>query len=1283
MVQDFRMQLAVAIIVFGTVMGLLPIASILADSEMRNRSGTEVIYTNERFSYLVQVPKEWYKVFDTSDYVFWLTPEALTNKGNHSTDTGGAKFAITALNNPGRLSVEEWLVKYSGDDFELLLEAKSVLFGDRFATKYTHGRKVGDEIVSTRQTIYLPIGDSIFSFAVFYPPGEENDYIVQLDAFVNSFRYRPQVSRGSFVGIAYAASIPLYAPWNAGDYWIAGSGCYPGGNYYATSTHTGSEIYAVDFNGVLNANCQLIVPDDGKEIRAVNAGTVLGIGQNPNSGFGYYVLLDHGNGVTSRYAHLQFNPTINPEIQFNQLIAKGQIIGFNGSTGLAFGAHLHFSLYQNGTIIMPDPMDGQSLCSSCSGALILSSNTFSLPAVTISSNISSNTTWTAGNVYVIQNSVSVNSGVTLTIQPGAIVKFAPGTLLTVNGILNAVGAAANKIYFTSLKDDAVGGDTNGDGSATQPNAADYQGIRLNIGSLGTLKRAVLRYGGSGFFAPLGALKVMGGSAVVAESAITNNLRGIHNEQGFLTLATSTVSSNQNYGVYVSNAGLCCWTIAATVTGTAFANNALGDGYFAGDMNFVNFGNTTSGTTTKGFFMNGPLAQSGTWNPGVPFVINSLVAVSAGKTLQVNPGTVVKFKQDQRLDVYGTLVAKGATPVAPPPERLVPGAAPTPAQSVAPVKVFFTSFKDDAAGGDTNGDGSATLPAPADYGGVFFYSGSTGAFETAVARYGGACAFSCAGYGVIRILGGSVTVRASEIVKNNYGIHQTGGSLAVATSTVRENLNYGIFASNTSSETSTTTIVGSQFGNNTTGDAYLGNNLRFAGSGNTTDGTTTSGFWRAGTVFADETWNPGVPFVIESALYGVTVPVGKTLTISPGVIVKFNTNAFMNVSGILAAGSQSANQVYFTSLKDDTVGGDTNGDGGVTAPAPQDYQGITFQNGSNGSFTSAVLRYGGGGPCCGYGIVRVEGGTVNISNSEISKSYYGIFQNQGALTLATSVVRDNASYGIYVYNQFLSAATSTIANSTFGTNAAGDGYFFGKVHLANTGNATSGTTTQGFWLNNVMLPSSAVWNPGVPYVIKAADVFSGVTVPAGRMLTIAPGTAVKFQFGQLTVNGTLTALGTALDKIYFTSIKDDTVAGDTNGDGNAATPAPGDYVGIVFTSGSTGTFAHTVMRYGGYFYFGGVVVVSGGNASIANSRFHLNDFGLKRESGAMTVTQSSIHANNNYGLSSNTISPNVSATLNWWGSPLGPFHATLNNATGTGNSVSNNVDFIPWLLADPN
>jgi hypothetical protein len=71
-------------------------------------------------------------------------------------------------------------------------------------------------------------------------------------------------------------------------------------------------------------------------------------------------------------------------------------------------------------------------------------------ATNVSSNVTTNTEWmVAGSPYVITAPISVNSGVTLTVDPGVVVEFWSGNYLIVNGTLMAVGTSASPISFTS------------------------------------------------------------------------------------------------------------------------------------------------------------------------------------------------------------------------------------------------------------------------------------------------------------------------------------------------------------------------------------------------------------------------------------------------------------------------------------------------------------------------------------------------------------------------------------------------------------------------------------------------------------------------------------------------------------------------------------------------------------------------------------------------------------------------------------------------------------------
>jgi hypothetical protein len=80
--------------------------------------------------------------------------------------------------------------------------------------------------------------------------------------------------------------------------------------------------------------------------------------------------------------------------------------------------------------------------------------------ITVSANITSNTTWTADKIWILGSRIAVTSGVTLTIEPGTIIKGQAGTganataLIIARGAkINAVGTAAAPIIFTSIADE--------------------------------------------------------------------------------------------------------------------------------------------------------------------------------------------------------------------------------------------------------------------------------------------------------------------------------------------------------------------------------------------------------------------------------------------------------------------------------------------------------------------------------------------------------------------------------------------------------------------------------------------------------------------------------------------------------------------------------------------------------------------------------------------------------------------------------------------------------------
>lgn len=81
----------------------------------------------------------------------------------------------------------------------------------------------------------------------------------------------------------------------------------------------------------------------GSNIIAAESGTVILSSYGWNGGYGNYIIINHGNGVTTRYAHAS-----KLYVSVGQTVTKGQVIAAVGTTGNSTGPHLHFEVREDG-----------------------------------------------------------------------------------------------------------------------------------------------------------------------------------------------------------------------------------------------------------------------------------------------------------------------------------------------------------------------------------------------------------------------------------------------------------------------------------------------------------------------------------------------------------------------------------------------------------------------------------------------------------------------------------------------------------------------------------------------------------------------------------------------------------------------------------------------------------------------------------------------------------------------------------------------------------------------
>jgi murein DD-endopeptidase MepM/ murein hydrolase activator NlpD len=124
----------------------------------------------------------------------------------------------------------------------------------------------------------------------------------------------------------------------------AGSGAAPAGGFIWPVSAPITSPFGMRW-GTLHPGLDLGAPY-GTPIHAAAAGTVVWCGWE--SGYGNFVVIDHGGGIATAYGHQS-----RIAVSCNEQVAQGQVIGYVGSTGFSTGAHLHFEVRVNGSPVDP------------------------------------------------------------------------------------------------------------------------------------------------------------------------------------------------------------------------------------------------------------------------------------------------------------------------------------------------------------------------------------------------------------------------------------------------------------------------------------------------------------------------------------------------------------------------------------------------------------------------------------------------------------------------------------------------------------------------------------------------------------------------------------------------------------------------------------------------------------------------------------------------------------------------------------------------------------------
>lgn len=293
-----------------------------------------------------------------------------------------------------------------------------------------------------------------------------------------------------------------------------------------------------------------------------------------------------------------------------------------------------------------------------------------------------------------------------------------------------------------------------------------------------------------------------------------------------------------------------------------------------------------------------------------------------------------------------------------------------------------------------------------------------------------------------------------------------------------------------------------------------------------------------------TWVTGKIYVIKKADFYVN----NTLTIQPGVIIKFHptagTNLTLGGTGTIVANGTATNPIVFTSYKDDSNGGDTNSDGSATTPAKADW-GTVNTNGLNGSvFNYCYFFYSGINQ---YAALEISSNSVATVTNCLFAHNDGFYSDGGALDAS-----DAGPATVITGNTFYDNVIPLSVNTLFSLDYSNVFHNPSDAAQKNTYNAIFIES-----INHIASPVSYLEDE-VAFVIDDNDLWISSTMTLGDNVVIKFKPSSTIVLDNSATSSIINYNGTG---VAFTSYKDDSLKGDSNADGAATSPAANDWGGI--------------------------------------------------------------------------------------------------------------------------
>lgn len=583
--------------------------------------------------------------------------------------------------------------------------------------------------------------------------------------------------------------------------------------------------------------------------------------------------------------------------------------------------------------------------------------------------------------FIMRDIWSIGQNATLTVTPSVI--FKGYETLTVDGALKVLGTSAEPVIFTSVSDDGAGGDSNNDGNTTAPAPGQSIFIRFNSSSLDTANR--IQY--AEFRYPQTALEFES-----ADGLIENSLFQLSNSHAVNIFGNSSPDLlNNNF---------------QNINGQSIYMDMFSSPVFSG--------NVESNIRLKGLGIRG-----GTWGSdatlpfrsfagtdSITYILHGDITIPSGSKIIVPGG--MSFKAYSNYGgyrySYGQFSVDGTFKI----------------NGTESLPVVFTIDTDDRYGRptDTYTDGQSNDTYQ--NGTWIVYNSTSDDTSNAVEH----AIFSRKTYG-ITANSANPGIYHSVFQDLNYGINLTGVSAPFVEYNEFKNL-----------DKTPMLISLVSYPQTTVSNVMSGKTWQAIGV-------------RSETLVQDVTLPKrnfggkiGIPYYMSG---NYTIGTGAILSIDPGVILKFENYAQLDVQkGLLAQGNNHPDSlIIFTHIYDDFYGGDTNADSSASINSSSYWYGIKFSGTSlpgvsliNHSVIKGV-RYN----YDSYAAILADNASPTITNSIIKENGYGVIvYGSGNPVVTNNDIYNNSSYGIYNRDKTF---TIDAANNWWGSNT-------GPTHAANVG-----------------------------------------------------------------------------------------------------------------------------------------------------------------------------------------------------------------------------------------